>query len=248
MRIITSILSIVLVGLLTAQCYPDRHNTTWFDAWVSCETTLGPVAEHGEAHWIQYDLGHLYLLGELEIWNINDPLHLNRGAQEIHIDISEDGEIWTAMPDQTLLQGSGLSVYEGQSIMDFDETPVRYLLITIESTYGAACGGFSELRVEVEGVISSISEFETPNACFEIQVYPNPHQDIFNARIESICGGNMDFTLHDATGRLVQSQSIQQISGTSILEFGGNELPAGIYYLSVQQDGALGRYQVIKTN
>ncbi len=248
MRIFTSILSIALFGLLSAQCYPDRHNTTWFDAWISCETSVGPVAAHGEAHWIQYDLGHLYLLGEMEIWNINDPLHLNRGAQEIHVDISEDGETWTAMPDQTLLQGSGLSVYEGQSVMDFDETPVRYLLITIASTYGAPCGGFSEMRVEVEGVISAISEFETPNACFEVQVYPNPHQDIFNARIESICGGSMDFTLHDATGRLVQSKRIQQISGTSFLEFGGSDLPAGMYYLSVQQDDALGRYQIIKTN
>ena len=247
MRISISLLLITCCGLLSAQCYPDRHNTTWFDAWVSCETSVGPVASHGESHWIQYDLGYTYLLGELEIWNINDPQNLGRGAQAIYIDVSEDGETWTAMPDQTLLPGSGLSIYEGQTVMDFDGEPVRYLLITIESTYGAACGGISEMRVGVEGVISSITEFETPNACFEVLVYPNPHQDVFNARIESICGGSMDMTLHDATGRLVQSKQLGQVSESAVFELGGSELPPGIYYLSVQQDDALGRYQIIKT-
>jgi hypothetical protein len=247
MRISISLFVLCLSGLLAAQCYPDRHNTTWFDAWISCETTIGPVASHGESHWIQYDLGHLYLLGELEIWNINDPLHLDRGAQTIHIDVSEDGEEWTAMADQTLNQGSGLSIYEGQTVMDFDGAAVRYLLLTIESTYGADCGGISEMRVGVEGVISSISEFETPNACFEVQVYPNPHYDVFNARIESICGGTIDLALYDATGRLVQSIRSNQVSESSIFELGSSDLPAGIYYLSVQQDDALGRYQIIKT-
>lgn len=247
MRYLTTLCALTIAGMLSAQCYMDRHNTTWFDAWISCQPSVGPVAQHGSSHWIQYDLGYQYLLGELEIWNINDPLHLDRGAQNIHIDISQDGEEWTALPDQTLLQGSGLSIYEGQTVLDLDGAQARYLLITIIDTYGDDCGGFSEMRVAVEGLVDDISEFETPNACFDVAIYPNPHQENFTARVNSTCGGQLDMELYDATGRLVQSRRESMLGEEAVIELGDSELPPGVYYLSIRQDDALGRYQIVKT-
>ncbi|NND95216.1 MAG: T9SS type A sorting domain-containing protein [Flavobacteriales bacterium] len=247
MRILTIISSILLTIKLSAQCYPDRHNTNWFDGWTSCETTTGPISQYGESHWIQYDLGYQYLLGEMKLWNLNDPAHLDRGVNEINIDISEDGESWTNLGSYNVPIASGFSIYEGEEILDFNEAQARYVLITVGSSHGAACAGFSELKINIEGVVTDVSEFETPEACFDVAIYPNPHTDIFNARIRTQCGGLMTVQLHDAMGRLVQDRQLSGLNPEEQLVLGSAELPAGIYYLSVQQEDALGRYQIVKT-
>ncbi len=247
MRIYTLITALILTASMSAQCYEDRHNTTWYDAWVSCETTVGPIASYGESHWIQYDLGHQYYLGEMQVWNINDPIFLTRGAQEIFVDISEDGENWTNQGTYVLNQGSGMSIYEGEVILDFQSAQARYVLITISSTYGANCGGISELKIDVNGINTDIAEFETPNACFEVAVFPNPHTDLFNAKFSSTCPEDMEVKLFDAMGRLLEARSLGIVIEEQVLQFGGADFPAGVYYLSVEQAGSLGRYHIVKT-
>jgi hypothetical protein len=249
MRITLLAVLILLGQALSAQCYPDRHNTNWYDAWISCETSVGPIASYGERHWVQYDLGHLYLLGDLTLWNLNHPDRLDAGVQTMNIDISEDGETWTNMGLYSLAIANGESTYEGEVVLDFDEAEVRYILLTIEDTYGdGECAGISEMKAEVQGVISNVAESLSPDACFQVSLYPNPHQDLFNARIESTCGGNLDIDLYDATGRLVQTQRINGASEIEQLTLGDTSLPAGIYFLSVRQDDAIGRYQIVKTD
>jgi hypothetical protein len=103
------------------------------------------------------------------------------------------------------------------------------------------------MKIDVEGIISDVSEFQTPDACFDVAIYPNPHTDIFNARISTKCAGQMNVQLHDAMGRLVQDRSLSGLNPEEMLILGDAQLPAGIYYLSVQQADALGRYQIVKT-
>ncbi|NNC84217.1 MAG: T9SS type A sorting domain-containing protein [Flavobacteriales bacterium] len=248
MRISAIITVLIISASFHAQCYPDRHNTTWFDGWVSCEVSPNPITDYGETHWIQYDLGHQYLLGELSIWNHNDPDNLPRGVDALHVDYSEDGQNWSNLGTFNVPAADGTSIYEGDVLTDFNSEQARYVLLTVESTHGAPfCAGFSELKIGVEGVVTDITEFQTPDACFDVSIYPNPHRDIFNARIRSQCGGQMNVMIHDAMGRLVDERFLSGLNTEEFMTFDNAELPAGIYYLTVQQADALGRYQIVRT-
>ena len=73
MRALLFIIGMSMSLGLSAQCYMDRHNTNWHDAWVSCQTDMSPNTSRGLGHWIMYDLGYTYILGDIHVWNINDP-------------------------------------------------------------------------------------------------------------------------------------------------------------------------------
>jgi len=87
-KIYILILAFLGAQLITAQCYPDRHSTNWFDGWVSCETSPNPKVAYGDTHWIMYDLGYDYVLNETQFWNANEPKHVDFGINEYHLDYS----------------------------------------------------------------------------------------------------------------------------------------------------------------
>ena len=150
MKYISSIvLSIFFFTGLNAQCFPDRHNTTWFDAWVSCESTQNPNSIRGKSHWILYDLGYIYKLTNMHIWNINDPDNLEDGLKNVVIDYSIDGNTWLEYGNAEFPKADGSSIYQGSDIIDFNGIKGRYLLITAKDNYGGECYGFSELRIGV---------------------------------------------------------------------------------------------------
>lgn len=107
------IISFFSTPFISAQCYPDRHSTNWFDGWVSCKKSPNPIASYGETHWIMYDLGYDYVLNETKFWNANEPKNLNYGINDFSIDYSLDGITWTNLGAFNLEQASGLSTYEG---------------------------------------------------------------------------------------------------------------------------------------
>jgi len=249
-KILPLIAALLLSVTVQAQCYPDRHSTTWYDGWVSCETSIGPIESYGPSHWIQYDLGYTYLLTTLDVWNVNDPDHLNRGTQTMHVDISIDGVEWISMGDLTLSQGNGTSIYQGEpDLLDFDGAGARYVLFTVVDTYGAGnCAGIAEIKIGVEGIISNVNEYVTANACFEAEIYPNPSSDVFTARLSSTCNELMQVDLRDALGRVVEQYSLGASSAERNLQIGSSELPAGVYQLIVRQGDAIGRYQLVRTD
>ena len=134
---------------IKAQCFPDRHNTSWFDSWISCEASQNPNSSRGISHWILYDLGHTYKLKKMHVWNLNDPDNLNDGLKNIAIDYSSDGNTWQEYGNAVLPKASGKSIYEGSEILDFGGINTRYLLITAKNNYGGKCFGLSELRIGV---------------------------------------------------------------------------------------------------
>ena len=77
------ILLIALISLFSqlvnAQCFPDRHSTNFYDGWVSCETAVNPNPLRPVSHFIMYDFGKIFKLGQMQIWNTNDPAHLDWG-------------------------------------------------------------------------------------------------------------------------------------------------------------------------
>src|SRR5688572_26384961 len=154
-----NIFFILLLGFLPlvswSQCFPDRHSTNFFDGWISCEEAKNPNLARPAGHFIMYDFGKIYELGQMTIWNSNDPGHLDWGMRDVAIDYSIDGEIWLHAGDFTFSQASGLSTYEGEEGPHLDNVEGRYLLITGLNNYGGECYGLSEMRIEGEEVIIS---------------------------------------------------------------------------------------------
>jgi hypothetical protein len=161
-RLLVILLVVVFHQGINAQCFPDRHNTSWNDGWLSCQAATNPNANRGQSHWIQYDLGAVYVLGQTHFWNSNIPDSTNRGFQEIAIDYSLDGLSWTSWGSFTLSQANGSGFYEGEQGPSLNGTAARYVLLTGISNYGASCYGLSEVRFEVQNspVPVDIAEFK----------------------------------------------------------------------------------------
>ncbi|MFM2394354.1 MAG: hypothetical protein RLZZ546_2336, partial [Bacteroidota bacterium] len=70
----------------------DQHSTTWYDSWISCNSSLSPNEARGEGHWILYNLGYNYALGDSYWWNANEADAINNGIKTIAIDVSLDGK------------------------------------------------------------------------------------------------------------------------------------------------------------
>ncbi|MBK7094690.1 MAG: T9SS type A sorting domain-containing protein [Saprospiraceae bacterium] len=149
------LLIILFTSVITdtnSQCFPDRHNTSWFDAWVSCESSQNPNSIRGKSHWILYDFGHIYKLENLHVWNINDPDKLDDGLKNVVIDYSPDGNTWVESGNAVFPKANGSSTYQGSDILDFNGIKARYMLITAKDNYGGNCFGFSELRIGVSPI------------------------------------------------------------------------------------------------
>ncbi len=166
------------------QCFPDRHNTSWNEVGTSCEVQPNPNKEREAGHWISYDFGNTYRLGEAHIWNINAPEILNQGFREFHIDYSTDGNAWKNLGFYTINQASGLSTYEGESIGSFSGDTTRFVLLTEESNWGGACSGLAELRIEGVEIVARLNSIASGD-CFKASIYPNPHSGSFNFGLQS---------------------------------------------------------------
>ena len=88
--------SIVLFMVLNqisgfSQCATDEHSTNSQDAWQSCQLTENPNPSRGNSHWIQYDLGYVYDLGQSTFWNYNVGGETGKGFRNTAIDYSTDG-------------------------------------------------------------------------------------------------------------------------------------------------------------
>ncbi len=156
MKHIFSIIIIVFtINIANSQCYPDRHNTTWFDAWISCTKSQNPNTVRGESHWIMYDLGYIYKLEDVHLWNLNDPNQLDNGVKDIIIDYSLDGNTWSEFGIKSFDKATGRSIYEGDDAFSFNGIKTRYLLLTIQDNWGGECVGFSEIKIGVSPITAT---------------------------------------------------------------------------------------------
>ncbi len=216
---------------LSSQCFPDRHNSTWFDGWLSCSTSSSPNPTRGDSHWILYNLQHNYQLGQMHVWNTNAEDYLADGIKDLVIDVSLDGINWTEVGVFQFEQANGSSTYEGFSGPDLDGIEAKYLLITALSNWGGWCYGFSEVKIEVLGVTTDIEESIARN-CLSVDIYPNPISDRSKARIQANCSSSaINYSVQDVTGRTLFAGTIQHLGKTNRTgsEFRRNErrkLPA----------------------
>ncbi len=222
-----------------SQCYPDRHNTSWFDGWISCETSANPNESRGESHWISYDFGELYELNELKIWNTNDPDILSSGAQNVIIDYSVDGINWIEHGQETFPIASGVSTYEGNIITDFEGIKAKHLLITVVDNYGGDCVGFSELRVAVDS-----TKDDNEDICIIADIYPNPFNEEFSVFLKKKCLGDVFIAIEDATGRTIQDEEVIKLYETKLIN--GENFGPGVYFVCLRNGDIKERYKIVK--
>ena len=224
----------------STQCYPDRHNTSWYNGWASCEQTESPNLTRGKSHWIMYDLKRNYQLGKTHIWNTNDPKNLNWGFNNVVIDVSKDGENWIEVGAFFWEMAPGINNYEGSEGPDLLGYEGQFMLITALSNHGGECYGFSEIRIEAEsdGIISSVEDGRK-NDCFVMAAFPNPFVDQVRIEIKAECFGELQYSITDVLGHTIESGEHSIRTGQNILPIRLGDIPAGTYILSVRQ----GQYQ-----
>lgn len=248
-KIILSISVLVMLHQFAlAQCFPDRHSTNFFDGWISCEAALSPNPDRPESHFILYDFGKVYALGQMTIWNTNDPSHLDWGMRNVAIDYSRDGETWYTAGDYTFPQASGLSTYEGAEGPDLNEIEARYLLITALSNYGGACYGLSEMNVVGEEVIISAVEDINELTCVGVTLYPNPFADQLTLGLAPECSGELRANVYDANGKMLAFEITALVTGQQKSLEIGRDLPAGAYTLILEFNGKVVRRTIVKMN
>lgn len=159
MRIILLVIASLLFSVsVNAQCYPDRHSTSVYDSWISSEKKSNPNTSREASHWIMYDLGSTYFLGQSYFWNLNDPDRLGQGMKNFFVDVSSDGNNWTSLGEFSLSQATGETTYQGEQGPDFGGEKATYLLITIKDTYGdGAQAGFGEVKIQLESAALAIN-------------------------------------------------------------------------------------------
>lgn len=235
------------IQLITAQCYPDRHSTNWFDGWISCEKSQNPIASYGETHWIMYDLGYDYVLNETQFWNANEPKNLDFGINDYTIDYSLDAVTWTNLGAFKMNRASGLSTYEGddENVPDFDGAQARYVLITPTSNYGGNCYGLSELKIAITDPFEVINEEDGFNAL----AYPNPFVNNVSLRIVTLNeNAPVNYALYDILGRNITENTFNMVEDTDTYELvlNGNKLSIGIYILKITQNNKEKSFKLIK--
>lgn len=111
-------------------------------------------APNDNAWLLTFDLGAIYDLASLQIWNFNFPDQTGSGANEVVIKTSVDNQNWDSSMSSIFYQATGLPNYEGFILDVSSLSPARYVQFDIESNFGSffkdATGynlvGLSEVR------------------------------------------------------------------------------------------------------
>lgn len=197
----------MLCSAMSAQQFPDRHNTEITDSWTSCTVSENPNKVREDGHWIMYDFGNEYTLHGTTLWNVNAYQHTDKGTQELVIDYSINGEDWTELSYHTMTQGPASSFYEGEEGPNFEGINARYVIITSLSNYGhATCHGLSEVRFQA--TIATTTDTEELIADNNIAVSPNPFSDATIVTLTDIESGNYTYNVTDIGGKVILKGSV----------------------------------------
>lgn len=232
-------------GHSCGQCYEDRHNTSWNESWVSCQVDLNPNPQRGLSHWILYDFGNTYRIGQTHMWNLNVPEWLDNGFRDFYVDYSVDGLKWKQLGQFTLEKADGTSTYEGTDLTSFGGDTARFVVLTAIDNWGGECHGFAEIQFEVLELVHQLHTY-ADTKCFEVSVYPNPHQESFNLSIRPACHGKITYALYDHTGKAVLQGRFADNDAAFVKTIQTGSMAPGLYHLVIVQGHAVERYPVMK--
>ncbi len=225
-------LAMIAFNLLSAQCYQDRHSTIADDAWISCEMTANPNASRGLSHWIMYDFGEVYKLGQTHFWNVNANDRTDEGISQAVIDYSYDGITWTEWGTFNLNEANGSTFYEGEDGPHFNDLKARYILITTIENHGGNCVGLSEIKIETSGITTSTEDLSEIGVT-QLSVFPNPADAITQLNIASSVSLQAQMKINDMSGRTISEQQISIREGENQFPINASDLTAGQYVISI---------------
>lgn len=226
-----SLCLIFSTAILQGQCYKDRHNTSSSEAWASCIPNLNPNISRGLSHWIMYDFGEVYRLGQSHFWNVNVPGQTGSGIRTAIVDYSVDGVSWEEWGTFSLEEANASGFYEGESGPDFEDLEARYLLITAIDNHGHLCTGLSEIRIETSGVVTSVSEEDIVSS--DMKVFPNPSQNLVYIQIDLEKGIETQLRITDITGKTILAQNVFLTAGSNQIPVDVSQYPSGQYLAGI---------------
>ena len=245
MKYLLLILFVSTTLLTKAQCFTNRHSTSWYDGWISCETAENPNPQRSNSHWLLYDFGEPYTLAESHLWNVNDPVNLNAGIKDYTIDYSLDKIVWSTLGTFQLEKASGSTFYEGTQGPEFNNLKARYILLTAVSNYGADCFGLSEIKINV----GNESAVDDQIAGFDVLVYPNPFINDFTVKVNTLFAGEkIRYTISDMAGRILYSGEWDKVLTENRFGFSNTQLQLkpGVYVIGITQRNYSQTFKLVK--
>jgi len=221
-------------SFLSAQCYPDRHNTVKSESWLSCIQTQNPNPDRGISHWIMYDLGQIYEIKQSHFWNYNVHGETDNAIRQMVVDVSWDGNTWGEWGIIDLDPTNGSAFYEGQEGPDFSGQNARYVLFTAIENHGGDCFGLSEIKINVGEQIVTFTEDELE--AIELSLSPNPADDFVNLSFEANDSGQLGLIVFDNSGRAVYNENSPYATGINTIRIDTKSFIPGLYHLSIRMN------------
>ena len=152
----------------------DQISNNESDAWLSCQASPSPYVSDlsgSDYHWIHYDLGNEYLLGQTHVWNYNVEGATNLGFGNVAVHYSVDGAEWFFLGFYNWDDATGDDNYTGFSGPDFGLVSGRYVLFT-DVIPTSECRGISKITFDVglcqdRGAICDDGDVSTFNDQFD---------------------------------------------------------------------------------
>lgn len=76
-----------------------------------------------------------------------------------------------------------------------------------------------------------------------ISIYPSPVKEVLNIDLGADVSGTVEFTIHDITGKVLQTSSV---NGQSKTQLNTTQLSEGLYILSIQNNGNVSNFKFVK--
>ena len=246
-KIFIFLITTVIAVSVSGQCLPDKHNTTWYDEWISCEPSENPNSENNASHWIMYDFGYEMKINGMHIWNCNVPSSLNFGIKNALIEYSDNATDWTKLDTFEFEKGTGLNDYQGFDLPEFDSFEAKYILITALDNYGGNCYGLSEIRFNFDSTYLSVSENDDKTG-FSINIFPNPFNNRISIKINSSKDKKIVWYITDAQGRRITDKTTYHSPGNKNITLKTKAWEPGFYLLVIKQGDVYKRIKLIKTS
>ncbi len=228
--LLISLLFLVNADTASSQCFNDGHSPFVLQGWKSCTTSVGPIESRGDRHWVLYDLGHIYNVDSIYIWNHNVWGETGNGVKDVIIDYSTDMINWSTIGPFTVEQAPGSWKYTGTYTLDMFIAKGRYFLFTIEDTWdsNATCAGLGEIKFLLNPSVGT--DDQSPISDWE--VYPNPTYATITINITDYATIQRA-SVYNSLGHLVNDIGLLN-SSESTIDF--SDYPLGMYFITLENE------------
>lgn len=241
--IYTLITIVVWTFSLSGQCIDDTHSPFQNQGWMSCNTSVGPIPERGNVHWLQYDLGAEYILDSLYIWNHNVWGETGMGVKNIMIDYSTDQQNWISAGPFTIEKATGSWKYQGVRGPSLNNALARYIVISVLDTHSedVSCAGVGEFLFYIGDLVDVEVE---ESVTLDWNISPNPSSENITITLPQDID-LLSLSMYNSIGSKIYELPIP--AGNQIT-FPVSHLNSGMYYISFQSKSEIRSKSFIKVD